>query len=311
MEGLNRRGFCRTILGGAAASLALRSSKAFAQAGTSAISVTKLNESFALIAGAGSNVLLLNTPDGVLMVDGGTPERSADLLKVVSEQTAGRPIQVLFNTHWHLESTGSNDTLGKRGIKIVAHENTKLWMGTEFHVQWQNRTYKPRPKEARPNSTFYTTGKMMFGKEEIEYGHLGQAHTDGDTYVFFPGPNILVTGDVFTVGSYPILDWSTGGWIGGMSEAHRRLVELTNDQTRVIPGTGPVQTQADLKELADMTSTMRTRFVEMMRKGMSAGDMYRAAPTKDFDAKWGDPKLFIANAYPGLWNHVRELGGIV
>src|SRR4029450_2700608 len=171
-----------------ALSLASRATRSFAQ---SPISVTKINESFSLITGAGNNVLLLNTPDGALLVEGGAAEKSAELLKVVSEQTGGKPVQLLFNTHWHLESTGSNDTLGKAGVKIIAHENTKLWMGTEFHVQWQDRTYKPRAKQAFPNETFYTTGKMTFGKEEIHYGYLSQAHTDGDIYVFFPGANIL------------------------------------------------------------------------------------------------------------------------
>jgi glyoxylase-like metal-dependent hydrolase (beta-lactamase superfamily II) len=194
-------------------------------------------------------------------------------------------------------------------------------MTTEFHVQWQNRTYKPRAKEARPNETFYTTGKMTFGKQEIRYGHLGQAHTDGDIYLLFPEANILVTGDLFTVGSYPILDWSTGGWIGARGlpppsdntqfagvRADDLLVKLTNEQTKVIPGSGPVQSQADLKELASMMETLRQRFYDFIGKGMTPADMYRARPTKEFDAKWGDPTQFIANVYPGLWNHVRELG---
>jgi len=306
----NRRDFCRTLVGGAAGlSLAYRAPKAFAQ-GTSAISATKITDNYTLITGAGSNVLMLTQPEGVLLIDGGTAERSADLLKAVADASGGKPVQALFNTCWHLEKTGSNDTLGKAGAKIIAHENTKLWMGAEFHVQWQNKTYKPRAKEARPNQTFYTTGKMTFGKEEIQYGHLGQAHTDSDIYIYFPGPNILVTGDLFTAGKYPILDWSTGGWIGGATEAGASLVKLTNEQTRVIPGTGPVQTQTDLKDLAEMLLAMRIRVVDLLKKGMSSGDMFRAAPTKDFDAKWGDPRQFMANIYPGLWNHVRELGGL-
>jgi glyoxylase-like metal-dependent hydrolase (beta-lactamase superfamily II) len=290
------------------------------------MSVTKLTDSFSLITGAGSNVLLLNGPEGALLVNGGTAERSADLLRVVSEQTGGKPVQVLFNTDWHLENTGSNDTLGKAGARIIAHENTRLWMTAEYHVQWQNRTYKPRAKEALPTQTFYTTGKMTFGKEEIHYGHLFQAHTDGDIYVFFPGADILVTGDIFTVGTYPILDWSTGGWIGARglpqrlvpkvscnppvvtTRADDMLIKLTNERTRIIPGSGPAQSQADLKEQAIMMETLRERFFDFIGKGMTPADMYRAAPTKEFDAKWGDPKQFIANVYPGLWNHVRELG---
>ena len=308
----NRRGFLRTLLGGAAGlSWSTRPWPVLAQGGSAPIAATKLTENFVLLTEAGSNVLIVTGPDGVLMVDGGRPEQSADLLKFVSAQSEGRRIQALFNTHWHLDHTGSNEALGKAGAMIIAHENTRLWMGAEIIVSWQHQTYKPRPKEARPTQTFYTTEKMSFGHEQIQYGHLGQAHTDGDIYVFFPGPNILMTGDVFIVGSYPILDYSTGGWIGGLTEATRTLVALTDDQTRVIPGTGPVQTRADLQAQLDMLGTMRTRFVEMMRKGMSAKDMLAAAPTKEFDAKWGHPELFITNAYPGLWNHVREIGGIV
>jgi glyoxylase-like metal-dependent hydrolase (beta-lactamase superfamily II) len=301
----NRRNFLKTMAGvGLSAGRAPLWQR-------SALSTTRLDDNFTIVTGAGSNVLVLNTPDGVLMVDGGMAEHSAELLKLTSGQSDTARIQVLFNTHWHLDHTGSHESVASAGAKIVAHENTTLWMGAEIISMWEKRTYKPRPKEARPNNTFYTTGKMTFGKQEIQYGYLGQAHTDGDIYVFFPGPNILMTGDVFSVGSYPILDYTTGGWIGGLSDASKLLVGLTDAQTRVIPGKGPIQTRADLQAQADMCAAMRTRFIEMMRKGMSAKDMLAAAPTKEFDAKWGDPQLFITNAYPGLWGHVREIGGIV
>jgi glyoxylase-like metal-dependent hydrolase (beta-lactamase superfamily II) len=305
--GKSRRDFLKAAAGAAAIGFSAR----FGQARPPALSITKLTDRFTLIGSEGFNVLTLHGPDGVLMVDGGPAGQSADLLKSVTGQDPSGRIQALFNTHWHLEHTGSNDVLGKAGVRIVAHENTKLWMGAEIISMWQRQTYAPRPKEARPNATFYTTGKMTFGGEPVEYGYLGQAHTDGDIYVFFPGPNILVTGDVFTVGTYPILDYTTGGWIGGLSDATKTLVGLTDARTRVIPGSGPVQTRADLEAQADMCATMRTRFVEMMRKGMSAKDMLAAAPTKEFDARWGNPELFITNAYPGLWGHVREIGGIV
>jgi glyoxylase-like metal-dependent hydrolase (beta-lactamase superfamily II) len=312
------------LAGVAGLSIASEASRVFAQGG-SPLTVTKVAENFSLITGAGNNVLLLSTPDGALLVDSGTAEQSAGLLKLVTEQAGGKPVQVLFNTHWHLESTGGNEALRTASTKIIAHENTKLWMTTEFHVQWQNRTYKPRAKEALPNQTFYTTGKMSFGNHEIQYGHLGQAHTDGDIYLFFPQANILVAGDIFTVGKYPILDWSTGGWIGarGMPpgtcstgqqaafvgrRADELLLSMTNAQTKVIPASGPVQTQSDLRDLASMMESVRARCYDYIGKGMTAADMFRAAPTKEFDAKWGDPKQFIANIYPGLWNHVRELG---
>ncbi len=304
-----RRDFVKTLVGGTVG-LSLYG-KGFSQSISSQITTTKLTDNYTLISGTGSNVLVLNGPEGILMVDGGLAEHSAELLKAVTALSPEGRIQALFNTHWHVEHTGSNETLGKAGAKIIAHENTKLWMGAEIISMWEHRTYHPRPKEAWPNTTFYTTGKMAFGKEEVRYGYLGQAHTDGDIYVFFPGPNILMTGGVFTVGTYPILDYTTGGWIGGLSDATKTLVGLVDGQTRVIPGNGPVQSKADLEAQANMSATMRTRFVELMRKGMSAKEMLAAAPTKEFDARWGNPELFITNAYPGLWGHVREIGGIV
>src|SRR5438552_14545327 len=159
----NRRDFLRTLAGGAAA-LSL-------SAQSTSITATKLADNYIHIAGAGSNVLLVTGPDGALLVDGGSPEHSAELLKVVSEQAGGRKVQTLFNTHWHLDSTGSNDALGKAGAKIIAHENTKLWMGTDIICKWQHKTFQPRAKEALPNQTFYTTGKMTFGKEQVVYGY--------------------------------------------------------------------------------------------------------------------------------------------
>jgi cyclase len=299
----HRRDFLQLLAAGAAG-VSLPSILGGARDATP-ITATKLAENFIEIAGAGSNVLLFTGPDGSAMVDGGLAEQSAELLKIVSEQSHAKPVRVLFNTHWHAEHTGSNETLAKAGAKIIAHENTKQWLSAEVSL----------PKAALPGDTFYatvaTTRKMTFGDEPIEYGYLPQAHTDGDIYVYFPRPNILMAGDVVSVGGYPILDYSSGGWIGGMAQASKTLLTVANAETRIIPGTGPMQTRADLEAQEKMLATVMERLVKLLKQGMSAKDMIAAAPTKEFDAKWGNPELFIANAYPGLWGHVRELGGIV
>jgi cyclase len=305
----SRRQFLQTAAGG---TIALQ---AFGRQVAAAITATKLADNFTLLSGAGGNVLLVRTADGLLMVDGGLPERSGALLEAVTQQAGSAPVRILFNTHWHLEQTGSNDRLGQAGTKIIAHENTRLWMTRDILVEWQkNRVYPPRAKEARPNDTFFShesPRKMSFGNEQVQYGLMVQAHTDGDTYVFFPGPNILMAGDVVSVGSYPILDYSTGGWIGGMANASTALLQLVDAQTRIIPGTGPIQNKADLQAQSDMLSAIRTRLASMMKQGFGAKNMVAAAPTKEFDAKWGDPTLFVTSAYPGLWGHARELGGII
>ena len=152
---------------------------------------------------------------------------------------------------------------------------------------------------------------MTFGKEEIRYGYLGQAHTDGDIYVFFPGPNILMTGDVFSAGMYPVPDYCTNGWLGGLVTATKTLVGLTDMNTRVIPGTGPVQSRSNLEAQYEMCNTLKTKIAEMMKSGKGAREIIAAAPTAEFDKTWGDPTVFLSVVYRGMWSHVRELGGIV
>ena len=98
---------------------------------------------------------------------------------------------------------------------------------------------------------------------------------------------------------------------GGLQAAAKTLLSVAKPDTRIVPGEGPVQTRADLQAQFDMLSASREAFVKMMRQGMSADEMLAAGATKAFDAKWGDPKLFVKTSYRSLWLHVRELGGIV
>ena len=299
----HRRGFLRGLAGVALAH------RAFADP---PLDVKKLSDTFLLITGAGGNVLAVIGPESVLLVNGGSAERSAALLKLVAEHSGGKPVKVLFNTCWHPQNTGSNEALGKAGAKIIAHENTRLWLGTEIDCGWQKRTYEPNPKESLPNQTFYTgVQKMTFGKEPVEYGYMMQAHTDGDIYVYFPGPNILAAGDVVSAGSYPILDYTTGGWLGGMIEGQKTLLKVTNADTRIVPGSGILMTHTDLDAENQMLAAMKERLVKLMKQGLGPKEMIAAAPLKDFDENWGSPELFIELAYRGLWGHVRELGGIV
>jgi cyclase len=276
------------------------------------IHITSIGEGLDLIEGAGGNVVLLKGAEGLLLIDGGSLERAAELQKTLSRHTGKQPVRVMFNTHWHWDHTGSNERAAKSGAQIVAHENTKLWLAGDFYVEWEKRAYKPRPKEALPTQTFLD-GKQIFsfGNEQITYDHLPRAHTDGDIYVSLPSRNVLVVGDLLSVGRYPISDYETGGWIGGLLDATKALLDVSDAQTRIVPGTGPVQTRADLQAQHDMLATLKDRLVGMMKKGMSADDMLAASATKEFDAKWGDPTLFVSNAYRGLWGHRFSLGGIV
>jgi glyoxylase-like metal-dependent hydrolase (beta-lactamase superfamily II) len=272
-----------------------------------------LRDDLVQIEGVGGNVLVLGGPDGLAMVDSGSPEHSAGLLKLVSERLGGKAVHSLFNTHWHLPHTGANEALGEAGAKIIAHENTRLWMSTEFYVEWQDKTYAPRPAAALPSETFYSSDpqpiEVSFGSEQIEYGHLPEAHTDGDIYVFFRDRNVLAAGGAVAVGAYPVVDFSTGGWIGGLVDATKKLLDMTDAETLIVPGSGPVVSRAHLEAQHEMLTTIRGRIEDLMRQGKSADEMVAARVTAEFDAAWGNNRdLFVSNVYDGLWWGGR-LGG--
>jgi glyoxylase-like metal-dependent hydrolase (beta-lactamase superfamily II) len=311
----NRRQFLQTLAGGAAglsvAAAGLAGLGPRLAAAADAPRVTPLGDDLLLITGAGANVVALSQPDGVLLVDGGDAAHSPALLRTISQATGGRPVVAAFNTHWHWPHTGSNEALRRAGARIIAHENTRLWLTEPVIEEWEHRNYPARPK-ALPTETFYTGPRTLsFGKRQVQYGYLPQAHTDGDIYVYFGDANVLVAGDVVAVGQYPILDYTTGGWSLGMANATRQLLDLVDDQVRIVPGTGPLQTRADLAAEHDMLATLHEELWQLMRKGMGVEDMIAAGATRRFDDRWGNSDLFIANAYRGLYGHVRELRGIV
>jgi cyclase len=306
----DRRVFLKAAVAGAAGvSLSLRT---LARSAREPVISVPLTDHIVQITGVGGNVVVLTGPDSVVMVDSGLEERSSDLIRAVEKLPGGKRVQSLINTHWHWDHTGGNERLGREKVKIVAHENTKLWLGADFYCDWQdNKHYTPRPRVAWPTETFHTSGELSANGENIVYGYLPRAHTDGDIYVFFQKANVLVAGGLVSAGKYPVLDYTTGGWIGGMADASKALLGIANQDTKIVPGVGPVQSYADLQAQSEMLTTMRERLVDLMRKGIGTDDLAANPPTREFDARWGDPRLFLANAYRGLWGHVRELGKIV
>jgi glyoxylase-like metal-dependent hydrolase (beta-lactamase superfamily II) len=299
-----RREFLCALAGGAAALSFSRAAFADASAGSPAGS--KLTDTIMLIAGAGNNILALAGEGGTLLVDCGDAAHAQDVLKLAGN------VKTVINTHWHLESTGGNDAMAKAGAKLVSHVNTKLWMTQEIIRDFENKVFPPRAHEAWPTETFYTTAKTTFGGEPVEYGLMPMAHTDGDIYVHFPQSNILVAGDAVQPGRLPMLEWFTGGWIGGMQEGHRTLLRIANDATKIVPAAGPVMTKAEVQANLDTLTKIREQLVKLMKQGMGAQDMIDAKALKDFEGQLsGDPIKFIYTAYRGLWGHARELGGIV
>jgi cyclase len=303
MTCLNER---RRFLLGLAAGVAMSQvplAPAWAQSRRAPLVSTPLPGGLHLITGAGGNVVVGRDAEGALMVDGGAANRAPELLRLALRETGTRRIHTLINTHWHPDQTGSNERLGKLGARIIAHENTRLWLTVANPLVGQPGTYGPLPPTARPNATTYADGTLQLGSERIDYGYLLQAHTDGDLYVHFKDANVLVAGDVVCNDGWPVIDWRTGGWIGGMVDGLTKLVAVSDTSTRIVPGRGPLLSRADLETQRNHYAAIFERLEALMRQGKGPDEALAANPTKDFEGARGDPTQFVTLAFQSMWGH--------
>jgi glyoxylase-like metal-dependent hydrolase (beta-lactamase superfamily II) len=180
-------------------------------------------------------------------------------------------------------------------------------MATPTWIPAEDRYRQPRPKDAQPGKTFYTDGSMVLGNERIEYGYLIEAHTSGDIYVFFRDSNVLAVGDVASPVRDPELDYLTGAWIGGRVDGMDRLLKLSDANTQIVPGFGPVMTRAGLQTERDMMKTIYDRTVDRVREGDYVEDMLKSGVMSGLARTWKDPQKFLHDVHKGLWAHHNKL----
>jgi glyoxylase-like metal-dependent hydrolase (beta-lactamase superfamily II) len=297
----------RSLLKGALGALAGLSLPARLTRAADAPSVAEVADGVAFVSGAGGNVLAVATGDGMVLVDSGAAAASDALLAAVRTLPGGDRVRTVFNTHWHLDQIGSNAALARGGATIVAHEKTRLHLATGYYLPDEDRYEAPVAKEAQPTESIYTTSTTTIGEERIEYGHLLEAHTDGDIYVLFRDSNVLAVGDAVSPQRDPELDWFGGGWLGGRVDSLKLLLGLGDARTKIVPSYGPVVDRAAVQKEHDMMLRLFERFVELVRKGFSAEDVLAAGVMDATGRTWDDPLKFVRAAHKGMWAHHNTL----
>lgn len=306
---MNRRAILKGALGGVVGlTLPPFVRDAFSQAN---LAVVPVSEGFSMLTGAGGNILVRAANTGQMLVDSGAAEFSDAVVKRLSEMPGAGRVTTLFNTHWHRDQVGGNLAFGKSGATIIAHEKTRARLATDYFVWNEEQYVKALPKEAHPSVTFFTGEQTLAGDKRIEYGHLLEAHTDGDIYVFFRDANVLAAGDAIAPQRDPVLDWFGGGWLGARADAQDKLLKLVNAETRIVPSYGPVVGRAELQAEFDMTRTLFDRMLELLKKGMSAQEMLDEGLMKGLNRSFKDPFRFAYDAHKGFWAHHNSLGGEV
>ena len=294
-------------------------------AGNAQIHVLPVQGNVSMLVGAGGNIAVQTGKDGILLVDTGLEQNAEKVLQTVREMSKGT-IRYIINTHVHPDHTGGNEKIAKagrtiaggnvvgnigesasEGAAVIAQENVLNRMSAPTGQQ------APTPPGAWPTDTYFVNEKdMFFNGEGIEILHPPNAHTDGDSMVFFRRSDVIVAGDIFTPGTYPIIDLARGGNVQGIIAALNQIIRLSipadkqEGGTYVIPGHGHLCDQADVVVYRDMVTIVRDRVQDMVKKGMTLAQVKAAQPTFDYDPLYGSntgfwtTDMFVDAVYKSL-----------
>jgi cyclase len=290
-----------------------------------------------LLAGAGANITLSVGPDGVFMVDAGLPQMTDQVLAAIRKLSQDiakegqplasyappKPVRYLANTTISPEHTGGNVKIAESGKTFtggniagdlasgLANDDAAI-LSTEKALL--RLVDAKMPGNGQPSET-YVKGIMklshFFNGEGIELIHMPDATTDGDSIVVFRGSDVISTGDIFDMASFPLIDMTKGGSIQGVLAALNKLIEMSEAEfrseggTMLIPGHGRICDLADLAYYRDMVTIIRDRVQWMMKKDLSLAQIKAARPTEDWDGRFGKnpawtPDMFVEAIYKGL-----------
>ncbi len=265
-----------------------------------------------MIVGPGGNITVQVGKDGVLLVDtmfAPLAQRIAAEIKKLSD----KPIRYIIDTHVHGDHVGGNEPLQKMGATgaspvagggatVIAHENVLNRMTKPV-----TGSTTPPPQAGLPNDEYFTPDKdFFFNGEAVIIYHEPNAHTDGDSIVFFRRSDVISAGDIFTPERYPFIDIDRGGTVNGLIDGLNHIIHLTVPEklqdggTRVVPGHGHLCNEADVVEYRDMVTIVRDRIQDMIKRGMTLAQVKDAKPTLDYDTVYGSPDRFVENAYKSL-----------
>ena len=275
--------------------------------GAENFAISALGEHLFVVTGPVGNTLVAADTDGLILVDGVPEHYAREYLGFVREETGVDAIKTLVLSHWHPEVTGLNAILGPQGIEIIAHENTRQWLGTTIRERGETILHTPLPDNQLPNRTFYWgTLDLPFRGDRMEIGYLPQSHTDGDAYARVIGADVLYTGAAVHADSWSVVDVATNGFIGGLMDALDSLGSMIDADTIIVPASGPLMDKADFDEQAAMYKALNTEMIALLRQSRGPDEVLEANPAKGLKPEWGDPADFLDQGFRSFYGHLRN-----
>jgi len=269
------------------------------------VTTTDLGNGLYMLQGRGGNIGVLAGEDGVFVIDSQYADMAPGILGAVNE-IAGEKPRYLVNTHWHGDHTGGNEIIGKAGATIIAHQGVRDRVSVDVTRDFfgQETTTPASPPEAWPVITFNDEMTLYLNGQTVRLIHTPDAHTDGDTFIYFEEANVLHTGDLMFNGMFPFIDITSGGTFSGFAAASQAMADMSDADTRIIPGHGALASKADIERTVDMLTGVMAAVQAEIDAGKDIEATLDAAPLTPWveDWAWGfiDEARFTRLAYADL-----------
>ena len=260
-----------------------------------AVEASKVGENLYMLTGQGGNIGVMIGEDGTFMIDDQFAPLSEEILQTI-EALGGEAPRFLINTHFHGDHTGGNNNFGRMHAVIVAHTNVRKRLAEGAYIKAFDMTLEPQPHDALPSVTYSQGVDFHLNGDTISVKHIPAAHTDGDSIIHFHNANVLHAGDTFFNGFFPFIDTDHGGTIVGVIAAVDHMLSLADDETKIIPGHGPLAAKPQLQSYRNMLALAQQRLAPLKAQGLSVDQAVAAQPLQDLDPQWGNA-IFTADKW--------------
>lgn len=262
------------------------------------IVATQVRGDIYMLTGKGGNIGLFNGKDGSFMVDDQFAPLTDRIIAAV-KSTGGDTPKYLINTHFHGDHTGGNENLGNAGTLIMSHHGVRERLQNGSFIGAFGMKSPPASAAAMPTLTYSKKLHLHINDETVRIVHVPSAHTDGDSFVVFTNSNVLHAGDLFFNGFFPFIDAANGGSLRGVIAGVDAMLQITDADSRIIPGHGPLAGRAQLQAYREMLASAYARLLKLKNEGKSADQAVAEKPLKDLEAKWGGG-IFTADKWIGV-----------
>ena len=222
------------------------------------------------------NAGILTGPDGVFLVDAQFAQLTDKLVAAIKTASNGGQVRFLVNTHHHPDHTSGDLNMAKLGAVILTRDELRA------HLASGNN---PTPAAGLPVITYSGKTTIHMNGEDVELIPVLNAHTDGDTMVYYPKADVLMVGDFYRSIQYPNIDRANGGSLKGMVAGMNQVVALAKPTTKIVAGHGPVVDKTAVASTVDLINTIQTRVAALIAQGKTQEEVIAAKPLADLDAR--------------------------